>query len=247
MADRITARQRHIRTEKPSRRYSIEVGADPTAAGSSRDATNLLLAQRRTQGWAPKAWTVFLLHCAQRSTQQAQAHPRAAAELTAFHAAIIALTGGRAWCWPTLSWALALTHLGMLEDQQRVGAANLVSLTRAHLPLAAPRLGRWLGLVALVSDKADGILARRGGVTPFGFYADALADAAFWTWFALHREPDPRVRAAALAAWAAPVLAVTAISVARGRMVEAPHPVWLRPAAGMQAVLALRAWRASPA
>jgi hypothetical protein len=84
-------------------------------------------------------------------------------------------------------------------------------------------------------------------VTPFGFYADALADAAFWTWFALHREPDPRVRAAALAAWAAPVLAVTAISVARGRMVEAPHPVWLRPAAGMQAVLALRAWRASPA
>lgn len=221
--------------------------ADPSAAGSSRDATNRLLAQLRTRGSAPRAWTAFLLHCAQRSAQQAQAHPRAAAELTAFHATIIALTGRRAWCWPALSWALALTHLGMLEDQQRIGAANLVSLTRAHLPLAAPHLGRWLGPVALVSDKADGILARRAGVTPFGFYADALADAVFWTWFALRREPDPRVRAAALAAWAAPVLAVTAISVARGRMVEAPRPVWLRPAAAMQIVLALRAWRAAAA
>jgi hypothetical protein len=38
-----------------------------------------------------------------------------------------------------------------------------------------------------------------------------------------------------------PVAAVTAISVQRGRMLDAPRPVLLRPAAMMQAVVAVRA------
>jgi hypothetical protein len=45
----------------------------------------------------------------------------------------------------------------------------------------------------------------------------------------------------ALAVWAAPVAAVTAASIRRGRMLDAPRPVVLRPAAAMQAVVAVRA------
>lgn len=223
---------------------TTDIGARPAAEGSSRAATNRLLAELSRGGWAPGAWMAFGQSCAQRSTQQARCHPRAVVELTAFHATIAALTPGPRRCWPALSWALTITHLGMLEDQQSIGAANLLSLTRAHLPLGLPGPGRWLGVLAMASDKADGTLARRrGAITPFGFYADTLADAVFWTWFAVHMERDPRVRAVALALWAAPVATVTTISVARGRMVDAPRPVWLRPAAAMQVVLTLRALR----
>jgi phosphatidylglycerophosphate synthase len=39
---------------------------------------------------------------------------------------------------------------------------------------------------ALASDLIDGRIARRSdAVTLFGVHADSLADAAFWTWFAL--------------------------------------------------------------
>ena len=66
--------------------------------------------------------------------------------------------GGALVAGPTLSWALA--HQGMLEDQQRIGAANLVSLMGAPTSLwPLPAWVRWLGLVAPASDRADGILA----------------------------------------------------------------------------------------
>ncbi|GAB2767583.1 hypothetical protein [Streptomyces bullii] len=48
------------------------------------------------------------------------------------------------------------------------------------------------------------------------------------------------MRAAALAAWATPVVAVTALAVRRGSMPERPRPALLRPAAAMQAVVAVR-------
>jgi hypothetical protein len=54
-------------------------------------------------------------------------------------------------------------------------------------------------------------------------------------------KPSKRLRAAALLAWVIPVAAVTSASVKRGRMVDAPRPALLRPAAALQAALTLRA------
>jgi hypothetical protein len=80
----------------------------------------------------------------------------------------------------------------------------------------------------------------------FGFYADSLADAAFWTWLGVRHEPSRCLRAATLAAWVAPVLAVAAASVAKGEMVQSPRAMLLRPAAAMQVVLALRTLSSRP-
>ncbi|GAB3383572.1 hypothetical protein GCM10027360_66710 [Amycolatopsis echigonensis] len=142
--------------------------------------------------------------------------------------------------WTVASWVLAATHLGMLEDRRSLGAADIVTLTRANLPAISD--GWAVPLVALASDLADGRLARGlGTASRFGAAADSLADAAFWAWYALHHEPSIRVRTAALAAWVAPVVAVATASFGRGRMVDTPRPVLVRPAAAMQAVLTARA------
>jgi phosphatidylglycerophosphate synthase len=140
------------------------------------------------------------------------------------------------------SWLMTVTHLGLLGPASSLGAATTVTLIRANLPalgMATP----WLAVAAVASDRADGILARRAGPTQFGHYADSLADSAFWAWFAYRHEPDPRVLAAAALAWVAPVAAIVALSFRRGRMVDMPRPAGLRPAAAMQAVLAVRAVR----
>ena len=71
----------------------------------------------------------------------------------------------------------------------------------------------------------------------FGDYADTIADAAFWTWLTLRHEPSRTVRAAAIAAWALPVAAVTAVAISRGTMPERPRPALLRPAAAMQGIV----------
>ncbi len=86
-------------------------------------------------------------------------------------------------------------------------------------------------------------MARRAGPTQFGHNADSLADAAFWAWFAFRHEPDRRLVAGAAAAWLLPVALVTAGSFTQGQMIDPPRPVWLRPAAGMQAIMAVRALR----
>lgn len=141
---------------------------------------------------------------------------------------------------------MAVTHLGMLGSRRSIGAASAVTLLRANLPaVAASRRWPWLGVVAVCSDKADGMLARRAQPTQFGHYADSLADAAFWAWFAYRYETDSRVLAAAALAWVVPVAAVSVASFAKGEMVEMPRPPLLRPAAAMQAVLAARAFRSS--
>jgi phosphatidylglycerophosphate synthase len=173
-----------------------------------------------------------------RSIRQARLRPRALGEITLLHLAFLLL--GRRPVWTVASWVLAATHLGMLEDRRSLGVANVISLTRANLPALAD--GWAVPVVALGSDLADGRLARRLGTeSAFGSAADSLADAAFWAWFALRHEPSARVRAAALLAWVAPVVVITTASVRRGRMVDAPRPVLLRPAALMQATLAIRA------
>jgi phosphatidylglycerophosphate synthase len=206
----------------------------------SRAATNELLEGLREGRWRPQAWTRFLLHATRRSIHQARYRPRALGEITALHIVFAAVGHRKRPLWTATSWALAAAHLGMLEDRRSLGLANVITVTRANLPTLTSAWGA--PVVALVSDLADGRLARRLGTpTPFGAAADSLADAAFWAWFALHHEPSRRVRAVALVAWVVPVVAVATTSVGRGRMVDAPRPVIVRPAAAMQAALAVRA------
>jgi CDP-alcohol phosphatidyltransferase len=211
----------------------------------SRAFTDAALAELRASGWRPTGWACFLARTTVRSVHQVAVHPRAAVEATALHGAFLLLGRNRrrtAW-WVGTSWAMAVTHLGLLGRRRSVGWPNAISLARANLPVTGDRLGDWLGLAALATDKLDGTLARRSGPTMFGFYADSLADAAFWIWFGTRRDPSRLVRAATLAAWAAPVAAVGAASIAKGEMVAAPRPTLLRPAAALQAVLAVRALR----
>jgi phosphatidylglycerophosphate synthase len=183
-----------------------------------------------------------LCRAAQRSAQQARLHPRALAEVTVLHAVLAAVAPRKRAAWTLSSWALAASHLGMLEHRSSIGLAGAVTLIRANLPTFGEH--RWLAAVALASDLIDGRIARRlGTVSPFGAAADSLADAAFWVWFVHRHEPSRWVRTAALLAWAMPVVSVTAASVRRGQMVDAPRSSLLRPAAALQAILTARAVR----
>lgn len=211
-----------------------------TTEPDSRAATNALLDGLRQGRWRPRAWTRFLLDATRRSIHQARLRPRALGEITVLHLVFAAVGRRKRPLWTIVSWVLAATHLGMLEDRRSIGVATVVTLTRANLPTLTD--GWTVPVVALASDLADGRLARGLAITSrFGAAADSLADTAFWAWFALRHEPSPGVRAAALAAWVAPVITVTSASLGRGRMVDAPRPVIVRPAAAMQAVLAARA------
>lgn len=92
---------------------------------------------------------------------------------------------------------------------------------------------------------ADGRLSRATGTTTlFGQQADALTDAAVWTWLALHHEPSRALKLATLGGWIAVVGSGTAASFAKGGMIDPPRPKLIRPSAAMQAVLTARAaWR----
>jgi len=208
---------------------------------ASRAATNELLAGLRAGRWRPAAWARFVALSARRSVHQARRHPRAVAEVTVLHAALALLAGRRGRLWTLVSWLLAASHLGMLENRRSLGLPNAVTLLRANLATIGGPV-RWLPVAALASDLIDGPLARRtGSETAFGAHADSLADVAFWTWFVLRHEPSRGVRITALAVWAAPVVIVTTASIGRGQIVDAPRPAILRPAAAMQALVAARA------
>ncbi|MGH3949944.1 MAG: CDP-alcohol phosphatidyltransferase family protein [Pseudonocardiaceae bacterium] len=218
-----------------------------TTEPSSRAATNELLAGLHTGRWRRPAWSAFLTRTTRRSIHQAAQRPRALLEITVLHCVFDAV-GRRARrgllpsTWTAASWLMAACHLGLLEQRRSLSLADVLTLVRANLPaLAGTRVDPWLPAVALSTDLLDGRLARASGThSPFGRYADYLADAAFWTWFTLANEPSGRMRAAAVGAWVLPVVAVATISVARGRMVDAPRPRVLRPAVAFQVVLAVR-------
>ncbi len=227
----------------------MALGAHPDGAvePESRAFTDAALADLRAEICSPRGWARFLASVTVRSVEQVVAHPRAAGEVTGLHALFVVLGRGRGRWWVGVSWLMAVTHLGLLGRRRSIGWPNAISLWRANLAVTGQPLGRWAGVAAVASDKLDGALARRAGPTMFGAYADSLADAAFWTWFATRREPSRLLRAASVAAWAAPVAAVGVASFATGEMVEPPRPALLRPAAAMQAVLAARALHARPA
>ena len=148
----------------------------------SRAFTDAALAALRAEGWSRGGWAHFADQVARRSAQQVAAHPRAAAELTALHVGFALAGRGRGRRWVVISWLMAVTHLGLLGQRRSIGWANVLSLARASLVVTGEPLGRWVGVAALLSDKLDGTVARRTRPTMFGFYADSLADAAFWTW-----------------------------------------------------------------
>src|SRR6516225_5127107 len=164
----------------------------------SRAFTDAALAALRAEGWSRGGWAHFADQVARRSAQQVAAHPRAAAELTALHVGFALAGRGRGRRWVVISWLMAVTHLGLLGQRRSIGWANVLSLARASLVVTGEPLGRWVGVAALLSDKLDGTVARRTRPTMFGFYADSLADAAFWTWLGIRREPSPCVRLASL-------------------------------------------------
>jgi hypothetical protein len=213
---------------------------------NSRAFTDAALAELRARRWSAAGWARFAGRVTVRSAGQVAAHPRAAAEVTVLHWAFAIAGRGRGRGWILVSWLMAVSHLGLLGQRRSVGWANVISLARANLPVTGEPLGRWVGVAALVSDRLDGTLARRTQPTMFGFYADALADAAFWTWLGVRHEPSRWLRVATLAAWAVPVVAVTAASVRRGQMVESPRPLLLRPVAALQVVLAVRTLHSQP-
>lgn len=87
----------------------------------------------------------------------------------------------------------------------------------------------------------DGRTARYTGTTTlFSLYADALADAAFWTWITWARDDDRTLKVAALLAWLAPIAAVTAASLTRGEVVEPPRPQRVLPAAALRVLITVR-------
>src|SRR5216683_4289582 len=132
----------------------------------SREFTDSALRDLKAGRYRPREWVRFLRRCAQRSLEQAVAHPRAALEVVILHAGLGLLGGARLRV--AASGLLAITHLGLLSQCNRsLGAANALSLLRASLP---PR--RWAALVAVATDIADGMLARGPRSTAFGSYAD---------------------------------------------------------------------------
>lgn len=215
-------------------------------AGSSRAATDDLLRDLAAGGWRPAAWARFLASAATRSADQARLHPRAWAEVTALHGLLLAVAPPSGRRWVSTSWLLASTHLGLLEDRSHLGPANILTIARGNLPAIVTARHPWLASLAMATDFVDGRLARRTGTTtPFGAYADAFADAAFWIWFTTDPENRRGVRVAAAVTWLLPIGAVTALSIARGRMDDAPRPRWIRPAATLQVLLTGRAlWQA---
>lgn len=215
-----------------------------TTSHSSRAATDRLLSDLRAGRWRPRAWARFLAAAGVRSAQQAARHHHALLELTALHAAF-ALAGRRPR-WIATSWIMCVLHLGMLQDRAHLGAANALTLTRANLPATRPPLGRWLSLAAMVADLIDGQLARHTSTTtPFGAYADPLADAAFWTWQVGTNQPQGARTHAARATvgliWAAPAILVAVSSFRHGHMTDPPRPKWVRAAAWVQILLTAHA------
>jgi hypothetical protein len=211
----------------------------------SREFVDDVLAELRADRWSPRAWLRFLARSTHRSVAEARRRPRAVAEVTAVHAAVS--LARRGW-WAPLSWSLAVTHLGLLGERTSLGWANRLSLVRGLLPATGSRRTPWLAAAALATDWADGRMARATGGTAFGFYADALADASFWTWFALQHEPSPIVRTAAFTIWALPAVGVTAVYLTGGRSVDYPRPVPLRNASvALQVFVATRAVRRATA
>ena len=171
-------------------------------------------------------------------------HRGALAQTTGLHGLFLIIGHGSRRRWVATSWTLTALHLGMLEDRSQLGVANTLTLVRANLPVTGTGLGRWLGICALTTDFIDGRLARHTGTTtPFGRFADPLADTVVWTWLSFTQtgRGSRAIQAAVLLTWLYPIVSVTIRSFSRGQMIEPPRPRRIRPAAILQILIATRA------
>jgi len=225
-------------TEAADRRARERARASVIDGADSRAASNALLDGLRQGRFGPKAWGRFGVEITVRSIQEARKRPIALAEATAVHVAMAAVAHPHGRLWIASSWLMTVTHLGMLEERRTMGIPNLLTVTRANLPAAAHRLGNAVPVLALVTDFVDGKVARATGtVTRFGTQGDYLSDTALWTWFVLTHEKSRPWQVATFAAWALPVVALTAVSIARGGVVDLPRSRWIRPAALMEVLI----------
>lgn len=223
----------------PRNRRLAYRGAIVRPAESRRFADDILgeLARGR---FRPFAWARFVGRSLVRSFDQAQNRPAAALEVTALH--LLASRGGsRRWAFA--SWLLCITHLGLLGEHLTLGWPNRLSLLRALLPALAPGY-RWTSVVATVSDFLDGRLARMGGETAFGAFADPIADGAFWSWYAMRWERNRWLQWVPITLFAASVAGISAAYFARGRTIDYPRPRAVRYASSAaQILLTLRSLR----
>lgn len=210
---------------------------------TSRAASDRLLAELASSHYSPAGWVRFLGHSFQRSREQVAVHRRAALEVTA--ASTVLAAGGHRVA-ASLTWCLAMTHLGLLgEGDLPLGWPNRLTLLRANLPAVAARNPALGALAALGTDFLDGRLARRGNrSTGFGAFADGLADSIFWSWFLMRFEPSAAFRALGLALWAGPPAAIIAAYLKEGRTVDFPRPQAFRVlSVGCQLLIGSRAIR----
>jgi phosphatidylglycerophosphate synthase len=232
----VVGRDGHARTRAQRSRPPVDRPA------ASRAFVDQALGELRRSRWRPGAWAAFLWRCAVRSREQALAHPRAAIEVTVLHLLLLAFLP-RSILRVSMSWGLAVTHLGLLgQRSSSIGAATVLSLVRGNLPA-----GRLAPIVAVASDLADGWLARLRGPTAFGAYTDSLADVAFWTRQAWTWESNRALRWAAAGVWLVPPLGVAGAYFLRGRTIDYPRPLAVREAAAaFQCLLAARALTSGP-
>ncbi|MDQ0213097.1 CDP-alcohol phosphatidyltransferase family protein [Arthrobacter bambusae] len=203
-------------SSQPADRFCVE--------SHSRSATEELLRGLRDEGWGLTAWSHFLGRSTLRSVRQAIHRAPALAEATVLHTGLAVAAHPRHRRWVAASWLLTVTHLGMLENRRTLGPANVLTLIRANLPALEDHLGPLLPILALTTDFLDGWISRSTDTeTPFGRYADFLADAALWNWYAARHEPSRSLRIAAFAAWALPIGAVATSSFAGSRMKDIPR------------------------
>lgn len=210
-------------------------------SSEGREFVDNILGELAAHGFSIGAWARFFGRSLVRSVHQARIRPIAAAEVTAIHVLAWRASASRRWAFA--SWFLCITHLGLLGERSTLGWPNRLTLLRALLPALGPD-SSWTSLVALVTDFADGRLARRGNESAFGAFADPIADGAFWSWFALRWEPNQFVRWAPITLFALSAAGISAAYFSRSRAIDYPRPIALRYAsAAAQIVLTLRMLR----
>ena len=203
----------------------------------SRQFVDDILAELAARHFAPTAWVHFMGRSLARSTDEVRIHPTAAAELTAIH--LVAGAAG-SWRWALTSWFLCITHLGLLGDSPSLGWPNRLTLLRALLPSLAPDSPQ-ASVIALATDFADGRLARAGGESAFGGFADPIADGVFWSWYALRWEHNPWLRWVPITLFGGSAAVIAVTYFGRGRTIDYPRLLSVRYlSAVMQITLAVR-------
>jgi len=207
---------------------------------ASRQFVDDLLGQLAARHFVPTAWVSFIGRSLVRSADEVRIHRSAAAELTAIH---LAAAAAGSWRWALTSWFLCITHLGLLGDSPTLGWPNRLTVLRALLPSIAPTT-RWTSVAALATDFADGRLARAGGESAFGAFADPIADGVFWSWYALRWERNRWLRWVPTALFGGSVAVIAVAYFSRGRTIDYPRPPAVRYlSAVMQITLAVRMLR----